>query len=101
MFSLKSKAWQLGLTGSLLLITYLGSGIGAISSLEFDFYLYIVHLLPSHRELAALSSIRIAPQWVIILVYAALLAAYVHKYTRSRNHGLDPLYLSASCSSDC
>jgi serine/threonine-protein kinase len=84
MFSLKSKAWQLGLTGGLLLLTYLGSRIGAISSLELDFYLYIVHLLPSHRELAALSSIRIAPQWVVVLVYAALLAAYVHKYTRSR-----------------
>ena len=84
MFSLKSKAWQLGLTGGLLLITYLGSRIGAISALELDFYLYIVHLLPSDRELAALSSIRIAPQWVVVLVYAALLAAYVHKYTRSR-----------------
>ncbi len=84
MYSLKSKAWQLGLTGFLLLITYLGSRIGVISSLEFDFYLYIVQLLPSQRELAALSSIRIAPHWVVILVYAALLAAYVHKYTRSR-----------------
>jgi len=84
MFSLKSKAWQLGLTGGLLLITYLGSRINTVSSLEYDLYLYIVHLLPSDREIAALSSIRIAPQWVIILVYAVLLAAYVHNYTRSR-----------------
>ena len=84
MFSLKSKAWQLGLTGSLLLITYLGSRISTISSLEYDLYLYIVHLLPSNREPAALSSIRIAPQWVVILVYAVLLTAYVQKYTRSR-----------------
>ena len=84
MFSLKSKAWQLGLTGGLLLITYLGSRISTISSLEYDLYSYIVQLLPSQRESTALSSIRIAPQWVVILVYAALLAAYVHKYTRSR-----------------
>jgi len=84
MISLKSKAWQLGLTGSLLLITYLGSRISTISSLEYDLYLYIVNLLPSHRESVALSSIRIAPQWVVILVYATLLTAYVHRYTRSR-----------------
>jgi tRNA A-37 threonylcarbamoyl transferase component Bud32 len=82
--SFKSKAWQLGLTGCLLLITYLGSRISTVSSLEYDLYLYIVHLSPSHRELAALSSIRVAPQWLVILVYAVLLGSYVHKYTRSR-----------------
>ena len=84
MFSFKSKAWQLGLTGCLLLVTYLASRISAVSSLEYELYLYIVHLLPSNRELEALSSISIAPQWVVVLVYAVLLSAYVHDYTRRR-----------------
>ncbi len=94
MFSLKSKAWQLGLTASLLVLTYLGSRISTVSLLEYELYLYIVNLLPSDRELDVLSSFTAAPQWVVILVYGVLLASYVQTYTRARTTALSFVYIS-------
>lgn len=76
------------------MLTYLGSRIDAISSLEYRLYLYIVNLLPSDRELNALASFSAAPQWVVILVYAVLLASYVQTCTRARTTALTFVYIS-------
>ncbi len=84
MFSLKSKAWQLGLTGCLLVFTYLVSLTSIVSALEYDLFSYIVGLLPSQRELLAMASIRVAPQWTVLLVYCLILVVYVGKYTRAK-----------------
>ncbi len=84
MFSFKSRAWQLGLTTILLVVTYLSSLTSTISTFEYDLFLYILGLQPDDRELIAISSIRVAPQWSLLLVYALILAIYVRKYTRSR-----------------
>ena len=84
MFSFKSRAWQLGLTTILLVVTYLLSLTSTVSTFEYDLFLYILDLQPDDRELIAISSIRVAPQWSLLLVYALILAIYVRKYTRSR-----------------
>ncbi len=81
--SANSKLWQPGLTGCLFILTYLISATQGIWALEYDLFLYILHLLPSERELLALSSIRLAPQWAVLLVYGLLLAIYVIKYLRT------------------
>ena len=94
MFSLKSKAWQLGLTGCLLLFTYLVSLTSGVSALEYDLFSYIVSLIPSQRELLAVSSIRVAPQWTVLLVYCLILAVYVSKYTRTRTTAVSFLAIS-------
>ncbi len=84
MFSFKSRAWQLGLTTILLVATYLLSQTSAVSTFEGDLFLYILGLQPEDRELLAISSMRVAPQWSLLLVYGLILAIYVSKYTRSR-----------------
>jgi len=68
----------------LLVVTYLLSLTSTVSTLEYDLFLYILGLQPQDRELFAISSIRDAPQWSLLLVYALILAIYVRKYTRSR-----------------
>ena len=83
-FSLKSRAWQLGLTILLLGFTYLLSTTSVVSSFEYDLFLYILGLQPADRELVAIKSIQHAPQWSLVLVYGLILAVYVHRYTRSR-----------------
>ena len=82
-FSFKSKAWQIGLTTGLLIFSYLLSLTPFVSTFEYDLFLYILGLQPADRELAAISSIRTAPQWSIFLVYAAIMTVYVRRYTRS------------------
>ncbi|MFV2031865.1 MAG: hypothetical protein ACC663_05160, partial [Gammaproteobacteria bacterium] len=94
MFSFKSRAWQLGLTGSLLIFTYLVSLTQGVSALEYDLFSYIVGLLPSHRELVTVASVRVAPQWSVLLVYFLILAVYVRKYTRARTTALSFLAVS-------
>jgi serine/threonine-protein kinase len=79
----KSKLWPPGLTGCLFILTYLVSTTQGIGSLEYDLFLYILHLLPADRELIALSSIHLAPQWAVLLVYGFLLSIYAVKYLRT------------------
>ena len=83
-FSFKSRAWQLGLTILLLGFTYILSTTSAVSMFEYDLFLYILGLQPADRELVALKSIQLAPQWSLVLVYGLILAVYVRRYTRSR-----------------
>ena len=83
-FSFKSRAWQLGLTAILWVVTYLLSSTSIVSSFEYDLFLYILQLQPADRELVATQSIRFAPAWSLLLVYGLIMAIYVHRYTRSR-----------------
>ena len=94
MFSFKSRAWQLGLTGGLLLFTYLFSLTLVVSSLEYDLFSYIVSLIPTQREQFAVASIVSAPQWAILLVYGLILMVYVRKYTRSKTTAVSFLAVS-------
>ena len=78
----KSKLWQPGLTGCLFFLTYLIGTTQSIGSFEYEFLLYILHLLPTNRELLELSSINLAPPWAVILLYSFLLAVYVINFWR-------------------
>ncbi len=84
MFSFKSRAWQLGLTAILLVFTYLLSLTSTVSGFEYNLFLYILDLQPKGRELISIPSIRVTPQWTLLLIYALILGVYVRKYTRSR-----------------
>ena len=90
-FSFKSRAWQLGLTTLLLGLIYLLSLTSSVSMFEYDFFIYIVGLQPADRELVAITSIQLAPQWSLILVYGVILAVCVHGYTRSRTTAMSIL----------
>ena len=83
-FSFKSRAWQFGLTTLLLVGTYLSSLTSAVSTFEYDLFLYILGLQPYDRDLVFVTSIRVVPQWSLLLVYAPIFIVYVHMYTRSR-----------------
>jgi len=83
-FSFKSRAWQLGLTAGLLLFTYLLGMTRPVAGFEYDLFLYILDLQPTDRELVAASTVRAAPEWSVIGVYAMIFAFYVARYTRSR-----------------
>jgi len=83
-FSFKSRAWQLGLTTILLVVTYLFSLTSTVSTFEYDLFLYILDLQPYDRELFYRSSISVAPRWSLLLVYAPIFIFYVDRYTRSR-----------------
>ncbi len=83
MINIRSKLWVPTLTGCLFILTYLISRTQDVWALEYELFLFILHLLPSDRELLALSSIRIAPQWSVLMVYGFLLAIYIIKYLRS------------------
>jgi tRNA A-37 threonylcarbamoyl transferase component Bud32 len=90
-FSFKFRAWQLGLITLLLGLTYLLSLTSTVSMFEYDFFLYILELQPVDRELVAITSIRLAPRWNLILVYAVILAVCVHGYTRPRTTAISIL----------
>ena len=94
MFSFKSRAWQLGLTGCLLIFTYLLSQAQAVSGIEYDLFSYIVHLQPSNQQLVIGSDVKRAPEWALLLVYTLFFAIYVRKFTRSRTTGLSFVTLS-------
>ena len=91
MFSFKSRAWQLGLTSVLLVFTYLLSLTATVSTFEYDLFSYILGLQPADRELFAVTSIVLAPPWLILLAYALILGLYVRKYTRSRTTAISIL----------
>ena len=91
MFSFKSRAWQLGLTSSLLVFTYLVSLTPVVSTLEYDLFIHILDLRPVERESIAATPIILAPQWVLILAYGLILAVYVRNYSRSRTTALSIL----------
>lgn len=80
----KTRAWQLGFTMLLLGFTYLVSLTSAVSSFEYDFFLFILGLQPADRELVAIKSIQLAPQWSLLPVYGLIFAVYVYRYARSR-----------------
>ena len=67
----------------LLVFTYLLSLTSVISTFEYNLFIYILGLQPDDRELIAITSIRFAPQWSVLLVYGLILAVYVRRYTRS------------------
>jgi serine/threonine-protein kinase len=83
-FSFKSRAWQLWLITLLLGFTYLLSLTSSVSMFEYDYFLYIVGLQPTGRELVAITSIQLAPQWNLILFYGVILAVCVYGSSRSR-----------------
>ena len=90
-FSFNFRAWQPGLITLLLGLTYLLSLTSSVSMFEYDFFLYILELQPVDQELATITSIRLAPQWNLILVYAVILAVCVHGYTRPRTTAISIL----------
>ena len=90
-FSFNFRAWQPGLITLLLGLTYLLSLTSSVSMFEYDFFLYILELQPVDQELVTITSIRLAPQWNLILVYAVILAVCVHGYTRPRTTAISIL----------
>lgn len=82
--SIKSRAWQLGLTSILLVVTYLLSQTSTVSNFEYDLFLNILGVQPAGREYLSTPLVRSAPNWSLLLVYALILATYVRRYTRSR-----------------
>lgn len=83
MFSIKSRGWQIGLTLALWSFISLLSLSAPVSGFEYDLLLYIMELQPAGRDLVELQSIRIVPQWFLLLVYGLMLGWYVNRYTRS------------------
>lgn len=94
MFSFKSRAWQLGLTVLLLVFTYLASRTQLVSSMEYDLFAYIIHLLPSNQPILGENDVKRGPEWVLLLVYTLIFAIYVRKFTRSKTTGLSFVALS-------
>jgi tRNA A-37 threonylcarbamoyl transferase component Bud32 len=90
-FSFNFRAWQPGLITLLLGLTYLLSLTSSVSMFEYDFFLYILELQPVDQELVTITSIRLAPQWNLILVYAVILVVCVHGYTRPRTTAISIL----------
>ena len=84
MFSFKSKAWQLGLTGILLVFTYVISLTTLVAALEYDLFLFILKFQLNDQAVTTAASIRDSSQIVVVLVYALIFAVYVRKYTRTR-----------------
>jgi serine/threonine-protein kinase len=83
-FSFKSKAWQLGLTGILLVFTYLASMTPLIIVLENNLFLFILEFQLRGEAAITAESIQYSPQLIIVLVYTLIFAAYVRKYTRAQ-----------------
>lgn len=94
MFSFKSRAWQLGLTGCLLILAYLVSRITQVSGIDFGLFQYILSLQPASQAVQADQSITHAPEWVMLLVYTLIFAVYVRKYTRSKTTAVSFITLS-------
>ena len=79
MFSIKSRGWQIGLTLALWSITSLLSLTVPVWNFEYGLLLYIMELQPSGRELVTPHSIRIVPQWFLLLAYGIMLGWYVNR----------------------
>ncbi|MFT5218725.1 MAG: tRNA A-37 threonylcarbamoyl transferase component Bud32 [Planctomycetota bacterium] len=91
MFSIKSRAWQLGLTLALLVLTYTLGLTSFVSAFEFDLFTYIVNLKPVSQHPVDAESFLYAPQWSLLLVYGCITTAYVRWFTRSRTTALSLL----------
>ena len=91
MFSFKSRAWQLGLIVILWCFTFLLSLTTFVSEFEYGLFLHILELQPVNREAFAAQSIQVTPQWILLLVYGAILVMYVRRYTRSPTTALSVL----------
>ncbi len=83
MFSFKSRAWQIGLTVILWCFTVLLSLTTTVSEFEYNLFLYMVEFQPASRDFISLQSIRIAPQWSLLFVYALIFGVYVSRFTRT------------------
>ncbi len=94
MFSFKSRAWQLGLTGCLLILTFIVSDTSAVSKFEYGLFEYILSLEPAGKSGSTVSAVREAPIWMMFLIYTLILAVYVRKYTRSRTTAVSFITLS-------
>ena len=84
MYSFKSRAWQLGLTGSLLILIYVVSSTAVVSNFEYSLFQYILSLQPASQSSAAELSSRDAPRFLVLLIYVLILGVYVRKFTRSK-----------------
>lgn len=84
MFSIKSKVWQLGLIGLLLVFTYILSLTPLIAALENNLFLFILQFQLEGEAASTAASIQYPPQSIVVLVYALIFAAYVRKYTRAQ-----------------
>lgn len=83
-FSFKSRAWQLGLTGCLLILTYVVSLTSTVSGFEFGLFQHILSLEPSGQATSGDDSVIHVSGWLMLLVYTLVFAVYVRKYTRSK-----------------
>jgi tRNA A-37 threonylcarbamoyl transferase component Bud32 len=90
-FSFKSRAWQLGLIVILWCFTFLLSLTTFVSEFEYGLFQHILELQPVSREPLAVQLIRFTPPWFLLLVYGAILAMYVRRYTRSPTTALSVL----------
>jgi serine/threonine-protein kinase len=88
------KLWQPGLTGCLFIITYLISTSESAGTIEYEFSKFILQLLPSDWGLFTLSSINLAPQSSVILLYSFLLAVFIIKYWRKGTTAISFLVVS-------
>lgn len=84
MHSFKSRAWQLGLTGSLFILIYFVSGATVVSNFEYSLFQYILSLQPASQVSTAELSPREAPELLVLLIYVLILGVYVRKFTRSK-----------------
>lgn len=94
MFSFKSRAWQLGLTGCLLILTYLVSQTSAVSAIEFGLFKHILSLQPSYQAARMEGTIVYLSWWNMFLVYTLLFAVYVRKFTRGKTTAVSFVTLS-------
>ncbi len=94
MFSFKSRAWQLGLTGCLLLLTYLVSLTPGVSAFEFGLFKHILSLQPSDQVSRLEGTIIYLPWWKEFLIYTLLFIVYVRKFTRSKTTAVSFVTLS-------
>ena len=92
--SFKSRAWQLGLTGSLLVVTYFVSGTTVVSNFEYSLFQYILSLQPAIQSGTAEIAPREAPRLLLLLIYTLILGVYVRKFTRSKTTAVSFITLS-------
>ncbi len=93
MFSFKSSAWQLGLTGSLLILAFFVSQTDTVSGLEYGLFDFILNFQPS-QTIIDNGPVRPVPVWAMLIVYALIFVVYVRKYTRSRTTAVSFISLS-------
>ncbi|MDH5353577.1 MAG: serine/threonine protein kinase [Gammaproteobacteria bacterium] len=93
MFSFKSSAWQLGLTGGLLILAFFTSQTHVVSGLEYHLFEYIYSFNPGRATVVG-AQVEPVSIWLMLLVYALIFGVYVRKYTRSRTTSVSFISLS-------